>query len=289
MRVMLLGADGQLGSTLRYLAPPTATVFPFDRTRLDLRDVTRIGPSVCDCQPDVVINAAAYTAVDKAESEAELAFAINAVAPRTLAESAAKVNARLIQISSDFVFAGDRPVPYMVDDDPAPLSAYGRSKLAGERAVIETLGTLATVVRTSWLYAPHGQNFVLTMLRLLRSRESLNIVYDQVGSPTWSRSLAGAIWALCDGTDVNGTLHWSDDGVASRYDFAVAIQEEALERGLLRRKVPINPIRTSEYPTPATRPPYSVLDNRRFVTALGFGPGHWRDNLRTMLDELATT
>jgi len=289
MRVMLLGANGQLGATLRHLAPPTATVVPFDRTRLDLRDVERIEPCVRGCQPDVVINAAAYTAVDKAESEPDLAFAINAVAPRALAESAAKVNARLIQLSTDFVFAGDRPVPYVVDDDPRPLSVYGRSKLAGERAVIDTLGASATVVRTSWLYAAHGQNFVLTVLRLLESRESLNIVYDQVGSPTWSGSLAGAIWALCGLTDVNGMLHWSDNGVASRYDFAVAIQEEALERGLLRRKVPIKAIRTSEYPTPATRPPYSVLDNRRIVTALGFGPCHWRDNLRTMLDELATT
>lgn len=287
MRVLLTGANGQLGTAMRRQAPAGTEVFAFDRTKLDVRDIASIRESVRQCQPEVVINATAYTAVDRAESEPAVAFAANEDGPRLLAESAATVNARLIHVSTDFVFAGDRPVPYDIDDQTRPLSVYGRSKLAGEHAVLSTLGSAATVVRTSWLYASRGKNFVLTMLRLLESRESVGVVYDQVGSPTWASSLARAIWALCGRPDIHGTQHWSDDGVASWYDFAVAIQEEALARGLLDRRVPIRAIRTSEYPTPAGRPRYSVLDKRRTVDALGFGPLHWRENLRLMLDELA--
>lgn len=287
MKVLLTGANGQLGSALRDLAPPDVEMVALDRVQLDVRDFQQVTEATRRCRPEVVINAAAYTMVDKAETEGLLAFAVNAEAPRLLAEAAAQVNARLIHPSTDFVFAGNRPIPADVDAETQPRSAYGRSKLAGERAVIDVLGTAATVVRTSWLYASRGRNFVLTMLHLLATRESVGVVYDQVGSPTWTNSLARAIWTMCARPDIHGIQHWSDDGVASWYDFAVAIQEEALARRLLKRRVPVRAIRTSEYPTPAERPRYSVLDKHRTVGALGYGTLHWRENLRLMLDELA--
>ena len=286
MKVLLTGANGQLGSALRRLVPPEVKLVALDRSHLDLRDSARVKEAVCQLKPNIVINAAAYTSVDMAETEQRLAFEINAMSTRAMAEAAATINARLVFASTDFVFPGDRPVPYDVNSETQPLSAYGRSKLAGEHAVIDVLGAAVTVVRTSWLYSARGTNFVLTMLRSLGSRDSVGVVYDQVGSPTWAPSLARAIWALCARPDIHGVQHWSDDGVASWFDFAVAIQEEALARGLLKRHVPIKAIRTSEYPTPANRPRYSVLDKQSTIQALGFAPPHWRENLRLMLDEL---
>jgi dTDP-4-dehydrorhamnose reductase len=287
VRVLLTGAGGQLGSALRSEIPSNVEMLALDRSGLDLRDTSRICELVNRRRPDVVINAAAYTSVDLAETEPALAIAVNAEGPGRLAEAAAAIQARMIHLSTDFVFAGDRPVPYDVEADPQPLSTYGKSKRAGELAVIAILGDSATVVRTSWLYATHGRNFVLTMLNLLRARESIGVVYDQAGSPTWSTSLARAIWAMVPRDDLGGIQHWCDDGVASWYDFAVAIQEEAIERGLLHRPVPIRAIRSTEYPTPARRPAYSVLDKRRTAAALGLDSVHWRTNLRLMLDELA--
>jgi dTDP-4-dehydrorhamnose reductase len=286
MRVLLTGANGQLGFALRNLVPPHVTMVALSSGQLDVRDSVRVNEAVSRGRPDIVINAAAYTSVDLAETEQERAFEINADAPRLLAQAAATIKARLIHLSTDFVFAGDRPVPYDVRAKTQPLSIYGRSKLAGEQAAVDVLGTAVTVVRTSWLYSARGTNFVLTMLRLLGSRDSVGVVYDQVGSPTWATSLARAIWTLCARPDIHGVQHWSDDGVASWFDFAVAIQEEALARGLLKRQVPIKALRTSEYPTPANRPRYSVLDKQSTIDALGFAPPHWRENLRLMLDEL---
>jgi dTDP-4-dehydrorhamnose reductase len=286
VRALLTGATGQLGSALRRTAPLGVEVFAFDQSELDIRNATLVGEAVRRTRPQLLINAAAYTAVDRAEAEPSLALEVNAGAPRALADAAASVDARMIQVSTDFVFAGDRAVPYDVGAETGPLSVYGQSKLAGEQAVIGVLGTAATVMRTSWLYGSPGNNFVLTMIRLLQDRGSVDVVYDQVGCPTWVESLASAIWALARRPEVNGIQHWSDHGVASWYDFAVAIQEEAIERGLLDRQVPIRAIRTSQYPTPARRPAYSVLDKGHTVAALGLEPAHWRTNLRLMLDEL---
>ena len=209
--------------------------------------------------------------------------------PVFLAEAARAVGARLIHVSTDFVFAGDRAVPYEAEAARAPLNAYGRTKLAGELAVQRILGDRAVILRTSWLYAAHGRNFVLTMLRLMATRESIGVVFDQVGSPTWADSLADAVWAIVQDPSINGPQHWCDAGVASWFDFAVAIQEEAVIRGLLTRAIPIRAIGTEDYPTPARRPRYSVLDTRRTAGLLGRAPAHWRQNLRKMLDELAAT
>ena len=287
MKVLVTGAGGQLGQALRRTVPAAISLAAFTRAELDLTDADAVCAAVVDFAPDWVVNAAAYTAVDRAEREPERAYAVNAAAVRHLAEAARDTGARLAQVSTDFVFPGDSAHPYRPDDAPAPLGVYGASKLAGERAAREALGTRALIVRTAWVYAPEGHNFVRTMLRLLRERDRLGVVADQVGSPTSAHGLAGALWALL-GAGLGGTQHWTDAGVASWYDFAVAIQEEALALGLLERAVPIRPLTTAEYPTPARRPAYGVLDKTATWAALGYTAPHWRVALRQVLRELAT-
>ena len=285
MKVLLTGAYGQLGAALRRSAPSAMTLVALGRPDLDIVDESRVRETLARHAPDLVINAAAYTRVDQAESAESLAYRVNAIGPRVLAEALAKLESRLIHVSTDFVFSGKRPTPYTVTDAAEPGTVYGRSKLAGEQAVLSTLKSRAVVVRTSWMYAAEGSNFVSTMLRLMETRDSLGVVSDQIGTPTWSNSLAEAIWEVARRPNVDGVHHWSDEGVASWYDFAVAIQEEALERGLLARPIPVHAIRTSDYPTAACRPVYSVLDKRTTIRALGRSPPHWRANLRAMLDQ----
>jgi dTDP-4-dehydrorhamnose reductase len=192
-----------------------------------------------------------------------------------------------VHVSTDFVFDGRQSTPYQPEDRPNPLGVYGASKLEGERLVGSAMAD-ALIVRTAWVYAEGGRNFVHTILRLCAERESLSVVVDQVGSPTWAPSLATAIWQALD-RDVRGLHHWTDSGAISWYDFAQAIQEEALVLGLLARRVPIHPIRSAEYPTPATRPHYSVLDCSGLARAIGHVPPYWRDNLRQMLKNHAET
>jgi dTDP-4-dehydrorhamnose reductase len=285
MKVLLAGAYGQLGTALRRSAPSAMTLVALGRADLDIANESQVHETLARHAPDLVINAAAYTQVDQAESEQAPAFSVNAVGPRVLAEAAAKLGSRLVHISTDFVFSGERPIPYAITDAAEPATVYGRSKLAGEQAVVSTLHSRAVVIRTSWLYAAEGSNFVNTMLRLMGTRDSLGVVSDQIGTPTWSASLAEAVWEVARRPDVNGIQHWSDEGVASWYDFAVAIQEEALERGLLGRSIPVHAIRTADYPTAARRPRYSVLDKRATTQVLGRSSPHWRVNLRAMLDQ----
>ncbi len=234
-------------------------------------------------RPALVINTAAYTRVDDAEREEDRAFAINAAGAGAVAAAAHQIGARVIHISTDFVFDGSAGRPYTPEDEPRPLGAYGRTKLAGERLVLERTGGTALIVRTAWVYAAQGHNFVETMLRLMREGQPIGVVYDQVGTPTWARCLAQALWTASEQPDLQGIVHWTDAGVASWYDFAVAIQEEALGAGLLVRAVPIRPLRTEEFPRPARRPSYSVLDKTTGWAALGGAPPHWRVNLRCML------
>jgi dTDP-4-dehydrorhamnose reductase len=233
--------------------------------------------------PAVVINAAAFTRVDDAERQASRAEAINAGGAGNVAEAAQRVGARVIHISTDFVFDGSQGRPYAPDDPPKPLGVYGRTKLAGERLVQEHTAGRALIVRTAWLYAARGHNFVRTMLRLMREQQSVGVVGDQVGTPTWARSLARALWTAVERPALHGVLHWTDAGVASWYDFAVAIQEEALELALLDRAVPVLLLRSHEYPALAPRPTFSVLDKSTGWAALDGPPPHWRANLRCML------
>ena len=284
---MITGAAGQLGYELQRTAPAEVAILPVDIDQLDLTDATAVEAFVATYRPSVIINGAAYTAVDRAESQAEAAWAVNAAAPHSLAVSAFRHGARLIQISTDFVFGASLGVPWKVTDDAAPQSVYGQTKRDGELSVLQMLSERALVIRTAWLYSARGDNFVKTMLRLMAERDEVRVIDDQVGSPTWANSLARTIWAAVHHPEVSGVLHWTDAGVASWYDFAVAIQEEAVTRGLLDRTIPILAIPTADYPTPAVRPSYSVLDKRDTMTLLGIAPIHWRLNLRHMLDELA--
>jgi dTDP-4-dehydrorhamnose reductase len=240
-------------------------------------------------RPELVINAAAYTAVDKAESEPQLAGAVNADGPRYLAQAAHAIpGCRLLHLSTDYVFDGRSTEPYKPNDAANPLSVYGRSKLVGERAILEVLRERAVVLRTAWVYAASGKNFLLTMLRLMHERGAVRVVADQQGTPTAAASIAQALWAIAGRPNVYGILHWTDAGQGTWYDFAVAIAEEGRAAGLLSKPVEIVPITTPQYPTAAHRPANSVLDIRESIVKLEFTPKPWRVNLRTTLADIAS-
>ncbi len=286
MKILITGKGGQLAWELAQSAPSHFDVTVLGRAELDIANAAAVVHEVAELKPDVIINAAAYTGVDKAESELDQAYACNEFGPRLLAEACEGIGARLVHVSTDFVFDGTQTAPYKPADRTHPLGVYGASKLAGERAVLAQLPQAALVLRTAWVYSTHGNNFVKTMLRLMSEKPQLNVVCDQIGTPTWARGLAGCIWRAVETPGTVGVLHWTDAGVASWYDFAVAIQELALERGLLDRAIPVRPIPSSAYPTPAARPAFSVLDKSQTEAALALQTVHWRSQLAAMLDEL---
>ena len=283
MNVLIVGANGQLGRALQETAPSNVNVTPRDIPDLDIVDASAVLRVCHESLPDVVINAAAYTAVDKAESEPGLAHAINVEGVRNLATASADVGAGLIHVSTDFVFDGTSSTPYRPGDEPSPVSVYGKTKREGEVAVRELLPGSGTVVRTAWLYGEHGGNFVKTMLRLMRERDEISVVADQTGTPTWASSLAEALWGLAAQSGLSGIFHWTDGGQATWHEFANAVQEEALSLGILKKAIPVHAITTDEYPTPAQRPKYSVLDCTSTQEVLGYEPADWRVNLRRML------
>lgn len=284
MKVLITGAGGQLGRALQARAPASAKITAIDVADLDLTDFAAVRARILADRPDLVINAAAYTAVDKAESEETLAAAINAGAVGAIAGALAESGGRLVHVSTDFVFDGTSARAYQPHDRRNPLSAYGRTKAAGEDAAAPDALPDTLIVRTAWVYTAGGANFVRTMLRLMATRDSVSVVADQIGAPTWAPGLAATIWGLV-AKKAQGTFHHCDAGVASWYDFAVAIQEEALALGLLARAVPITPITTAQYPTPARRPAFSLLDCSATRALLDDGFTHWRVNLRQMLKE----
>ena len=288
MKVLLTGAAGQLGQELIASRPPEVELIACARGELDLADAEACRAAVQQHRPDWVLNAGAYTAVDKAESEPELAAAVNAGAPAAFAEALAATGGRLMQVSTDFVFNGAQGSPYRPEQRLDPLGVYGATKAAGEAAALQLLG--ARVLRTSWVYGPVGKNFCLTMLRLHGERDQLGVVADQVGCPTSTLTLAAACWrAIGVGADPatdtasSRILHWSDSGAASWYDFAVAIGELGVEAGLLERAARVKPLTTADYPTPAQRPSYSLLDCTASRVALGLEPLHWREALVEVL------
>jgi dTDP-4-dehydrorhamnose reductase len=284
MKILITGGDGQVARELRRTAPEGCDVLAPDRGGLNIADEVAVRALVERRQPDAVINAAAYTAVDAAERETEVARRINCDGARNLAEAAKAAGARFVQISTDYVFSGQSAAFHRVGETPAPVNAYGMTKLRGEQAVREA-DPDAVILRTSWVYSIYGTNFVKTILNLAQSRERLTIVSDQIGAPTWANGLANTIWRIIGRDMKAATLHWSDSGVASWYDFAIAIQDIGFEIGLLAAKIPIEPIMTEDYPTPARRPAFSVLDLSETWPVLGRAP-HWRANLRAMLEEL---
>ncbi|HEY5288667.1 MAG TPA: dTDP-4-dehydrorhamnose reductase [Caulobacteraceae bacterium] len=285
MKVLVTGAGGQLAGAFLAAAPSGWTVIGLGRADLDIGDKDAVAAAVRAHTPDLVVNAAAYTAVDRAESEPDLAFRINRDGAGHLARAAECAGARLVHVSTDFVFDGRASRPYRPDDPTGPLSVYGASKLAGERAVIAAAPD-ALIVRTAWVYGPAGSNFLSTMLRLMTSQTELSVVADQVGTPTSTRTLAGALWELI-AADARGLFHYTDAGVASWYDFAVAIVEEALAAGVLQSAPLVKPISTADYPTAAQRPAFSVLDKTATFTLLGRPAPHWRAALRAVLAELS--
>jgi dTDP-4-dehydrorhamnose reductase len=283
MKTLVLGSKGQLGKALAETVPGSAEYIGLDLPDLDITSAGAIFELCREEQPVVIINAAAYTAVDKAESEIDVATAVNVEGARNVAAAARDVGARLVHISTDFVFDGTGSTPYSADAETNPLSVYGRTKRDGERAVLDASPDTATVIRTAWLYSKTGSNFVKTMLRLMQERDELSVVADQFGTPTWANSLATAVWIVASSTTLSGIFHWTDSGEASWHEFAAAIQDEALSLGLLNGRVPIRAISTEEYPTAAARPRYSVLDCSATIAALGLQPAEWRVNLRSML------
>jgi dTDP-4-dehydrorhamnose reductase len=284
--VLITGAGGQLGRELQVTAPAGRRLVACGAEELDVTRPEMVAEVLRRVRPALVVNAAAFTGVDAAESDEARAHAVNADGAANIAEETRRIGARLIHLSTDFVFDGELGRPYSPGDATNPLSAYGRTKLAGEVRVTGICAGGALIVRTAWVYAGHGRNFVRGMLAQMRERERLGVVADQIGSPTWARSLAGAVWASAGRPELHGIHHWTDAGVASRYDFAVAIQEEAVRLGLLAREIPIDPIRTEDYPAPARRPRCAVLDKTATWAALGKAR-HWRSELRNALREMA--
>ncbi len=284
MRALIAGSGGQLGRSLQATAPAGVTVIAPPEADFDITDPETVASVVRAAVPDVVINAAAYTAVDRAESELAAAQRVNVNAVGLLAAAARNAGADFAHVSTDFVFDGTAHTPYPPDAAANPLGAYGRTKLEGEQAAQELHGR-PLIVRTAWVYAAQGQNFVRTMLRLMAERDEVRVVADQIGSPTHVPTLARTLWTLIDGGHT-GLFHVTDAGVASWYDFAVAIAEEGGAAGVLTRPVMVTPIRTADYPTPAKRPPYGVLD--KTATWAITGPArHWREELRDCMNEIA--
>jgi len=286
--VVVTGILGQLGWEMERSAPSWARLVGADLPETDITRSDHVERLFLENRPEVVVNAAAYTAVDRAEQEPEAAYRINRDAVSLLARTCAQFGTHLVHLSTDFVFDGALSRPYRPDDAPNPLGVYGASKRAGEEAVLQILKEKGTIVRTAWLYSSHGANFVKTMLRLFQERDEVRVVSDQVGTPTWAANLADFLWGLVERESVPaGIYHFTDAGVASWYDFAVAVEEETRHRR--SRPVLVRPIRTEDYPTPARRPSYSVLDKQAAWALWGRRPDHWRDALRRMLLELEET
>lgn len=299
MRVLLTGTSGQLGQALKATCPKTIDLIATCRSggegvlALDLGDAQACRRMVLELRPDWVLNAGAYTAVDKAESEATQAMAVNGGAPQAFAEAQQQMGGRLLQVSTDFVFNGQQGSPYRPEQTRDPLGTYGATKAMGEQAVEQIMGgsDRYAILRTSWVIGPVGTNFALTMLRLHGERgsrgEELRVVADQVGCPTSTFTLAEACWrtilAKSAHVPLPPVLHWSDAGAASWYDVAMAVGEIATEIGLLKRPAVVNPISTSEYPLPAKRPSFSLLDCTETRELLKYPPTHWRQTLRKLL------
>ncbi len=286
MKVLVTGAAGQLGweLMLKLLAADIA-VIGIDRGELDFARPEHVAAGIADHRAEWVVNCGAYTQVDRAEEEPELAFRINRDSARAVAEGVKSYGGRLLQVSTDFIFDGGQSHPYREEDAANPLGVYGQSKWEGEQGVRAVLPE-ATILRTAWVYGEHGHNFVKTMLRLAAERDELTVVDDQIGTPAWTGDIADAILALIKG-DHPGTWHFTNEGVASWYDFAQEIVIMARRLGYPIKARYVRPIPSADFPTPAARPAYSVLSKQKIRAMLGYDIPHWRQSLTAMLKALA--
>lgn len=285
-KIMLVGKNGQVGWELCRTLAALGKVVALDRQQLNLSSPEQIRQRVREVRPNLIVNAAAYTAVDKAEEEPALAMAINGIAPGILAEEAKEINAAIVHYSTDYVFDGTKTNPYTEEDEPNPLNVYGKTKLAGERA-IQAAGVPFLILRTSWIYSLRGKNFLLTILRLAQEREELRVVDDQVGSPTWSRTIAEVTaQVLAQGyltlSEKRGIYHITAGGQTSWCGFARSILAQVSGTGLRYKK--LIPIPTSEYPAPARRPAYSVLSNDKLNKEFGLVTPNWQHILKLALE-----
>ncbi len=286
MKVIVIGKNGQLARELCLTKPNYLDVIFLGSKDVDIFDTVELLGKLKVFSPKVIINCSAYTAVDRAESDIEAARRVNEVGVANLTQYCKLTGTRLIHVSTDFVFDGVKSVPYLPKDNTNPLGVYGKTKLAGEKIIAEKIPDQSVIVRTSWLYSSFGTNFVKTMLKLMSERDFLGVVSDQVGSPTWAKGLADWIWKIYDKNSQIGIFHWSDLGVASWYDFSVAIQELANQKSILNSSTVITPIHSSEYSMSADRPSYSVLDTSKARSISGVVGIHWRKQLSKMLEEL---
>jgi dTDP-4-dehydrorhamnose reductase len=289
-RILLTGKTGQVGWELQKTLVPLGTVVALDRSQMDLSNSDSIRKVIRDVKPEIIVNAAGYTTVDKAESEPDLATQVNAVAPGVMAEEAKRINAILIHYSTDYVFDGIKSVPYTEEDEPNPLNIYGNSKLAGERAIAAS-GCPHLILRASWIYSARGTNFVLTMLRLARARKELAVVNDQVGSPTWARSLAQTTAELLlkvrHAANEAGVYHLSAAGYTSRYTFAKKIIENARQlSGQESGWAEVRPTTTENYPLPAARPLNAATNKEKIKKVFGIEMADWENQLKSCMQEI---
>lgn len=282
MNILITGCNGQLGNELQLLEKNYSehTFFNTDVHELDITNAEAIDKFVSSNNIDIIINCAAYTAVDKAESNKELCQVLNADAPAYLAKAISKRNGWMIQVSTDYVFDGTKNTPYVETDSPCPNSVYGSTKLDGEKAVEQACKN-TMIIRTAWLYSSFGNNFVKTMMRLGKEKDELNVIFDQIGTPTYARDLAIAIMTAVENGIVPGIYHFSNEGVISWYDFTKAIHRLS---GITSCHV--RPIHTEEYPTAATRPHYSVLDKTKIKKTYGIEIPYWEDSLAECINIL---
>ena len=275
MNILITGCNGQLGNEIQLLEKqyPQHVYYNTDVQELDITDQSAVGQYIADHEIDGIVNCAAYTAVDKAEDNRQLCTALNTEAPAYLAHAIEQRGGWLIQISTDYVFDGTHHVPYVETDTPCPNSVYGSTKLAGELGV-QKFCSRTVIIRTAWLYSTFGNNFVKTMMRLGREKQQLGVIFDQIGTPTYARDLAQAIFAIIGKGVTPGIYHYTNEGVTSWYDFTRAIHYLADIKGCQ-----VRPLHTSEYPTPATRPHYSVLDKTKIKQTFGLEIPHWYDSL----------
>lgn len=287
--IVVIGKSGQLAWELAQLADKEIEITCLGRDQIDVFCEQSITNALLKHQAHAVINACAYTAVDQAETDEKNAYQLNSNAVKNLAQVCKNLSLHLVHVSTDFVFNGDKGSPYLTNDPIEPLGVYGASKALGELEIRNTIPQYSCIIRTSWVYSTHGNNFVKTILKLMTDKPELGIISDQIGSPTYAKGLAKAC-LLAAKNKICGIHHWTDAGVASWYDFAVAIQEIAIGKGLLSNTIPIKPIRTIDYPTPAARPSYSVLDKTSCNTAFADLPLiHWRSQLSNMMNQLKKT